>query len=153
MIRLFNIKAAILAGLVLILPGATAMATDTDPNRATATLGGGCFWCVEAVFEEVTGIISAESGYAGGRTKKPDYRSVCDGETGHAEVVRLVFDPDVISYQEILLIFFGVHDPTTPGRQGADVGPAVRACTKEPPIVKLVRYALHLERGGDHQPQ
>ena len=92
-----------------------------------ATLGGGCFWCLEAVFEEVGGIESVVSGYCGGHTERPDYRSVCGGETGHAEVVRLAFDPGVISFADLLRIFFVIHDPTTRNRQGNDIGTQYRS--------------------------
>lgn len=88
----------------------------------TAILGGGCFWCTEAVFLGVRGVTSVLPGYAGGHLEHPDYHSVCTGDTGHIEVVKVDFDPAVISYQTILEIFFATHDPTTPNRQGADVG-------------------------------
>ena len=92
-----------------------------------ATLGGGCFWCLEAVFEELQGVIDVESGYAGGRVANPTYRQVCEGTTGHAEVVRIEFDPKLISYREILEVFFAVHDPTTLNRQGGDAGEQYRS--------------------------
>jgi len=92
-----------------------------------ATLGGGCFWCVEAVYQELKGVQAVESGYAGGQMPHPSYEQVCRGDTGHAEVVRITFDPDVISYREILEIFFTIHDPTTPDRQGNDVGTQYRS--------------------------
>lgn len=100
---------------------------DSAHSTARATFGGGCFWCIEAVFDEVAGVSHAESGYAGGHVKNPDYRSVCDGTTGHAEVVQVTYDPDEVSYEELLLIFFGVHDPTTLNRQGADRGTQYRS--------------------------
>lgn len=93
----------------------------------TATLGGGCFWCLEAVFEMVEGVSAVKSGYAGGHVANPTYEAVCTGETGHAEVVQVEFDPTVVTYPELLEIFFGIHDPTTPDRQGADVGPQYRS--------------------------
>jgi len=93
----------------------------------TATLGGGCFWCLEAVFQELKGVQHVENGYAGGNVPNPTYEQVCDGNTGHAEVVRVEFDPGVISYREILEIFFTIHDPTTPNRQGNDVGTQYRS--------------------------
>ncbi len=93
----------------------------------TATLGGGCFWCLEAVFEMVEGVTAVKSGYAGGHVTTPTYEQVCTGETGHAEVVQVEFDPTVVSYAELLEIFFGIHDPTTPNRQGADVGTQYRS--------------------------
>ena len=92
-----------------------------------ATLGGGCFWCIEAVFNQLQGVESAVSGYAGGTMPDPDYEAVCGGDTGHAEVVRVTFDPDVLSYREVLEVFFTVHDPTTLDRQGADVGSQYRS--------------------------
>ena len=92
-----------------------------------ATLGGGCFWCVEAVFDELRGVTSVESGYAGGRTANPTYEQVCSGATGHAEVVRVTFDPREVSFKEILEVFFTAHDPTTLNRQGADVGTQYRS--------------------------
>lgn len=92
-----------------------------------ATIGGGCFWCLEAVFEQVRGVVSVVSGYSGGSTPNPSYEQVCSGTTGHAEVVRIEFDPETISYQEILKIFFAIHDPTTLNRQGNDVGTQYRS--------------------------
>ena len=92
-----------------------------------ATLGGGCFWCLEAVYERVEGVTSVRSGYAGGSVANPTYEEVCRGSTGHAEVVQVVFDPAVITYEHILEIFFAIHDPTTRDRQGADVGTQYRS--------------------------
>lgn len=92
-----------------------------------ATLGGGCFWCLEAVYQQLKGIVAVESGYAGGHAENPSYEQVCDGTTGHAEVVRITFDPDVVRYREILEIFFTIHDPTTRNRQGNDVGTQYRS--------------------------
>ena len=96
-------------------------------NRELATFGGGCFWCVEAVFERVKGVYSAESGYSGGHVKNPSYKQVITGRTGHAEVVQISYDPDQVSYAELLEIFFLTHDPTTLNRQGADVGTQYRS--------------------------
>jgi peptide-methionine (S)-S-oxide reductase len=93
----------------------------------TATLAGGCFWCLEAVFLRVRGVDRVESGYAGGHVDNPDYRAVCTGKTGHAEVVQIDFDPAQISYRDLLEIFFAIHDPTTLNRQGADVGTQYRS--------------------------
>jgi peptide-methionine (S)-S-oxide reductase len=98
-----------------------------EANIEIATLGNGCFWCTEAVFEGLKGIVSVESGYSGGSVKNPSYREVCNGTTGHAEVIQLKFDPAVISYKKILEIFFKSHDPTTLNRQGADVGTQYRS--------------------------
>ncbi len=93
----------------------------------TITLGSGCFWCTEAVFQQIRGIESVESGYSGGQVHQPSYEQICTGRTGHAEVVRLRFDPAVISYEDILEIFFTIHDPTTLNRQGADTGTQYRS--------------------------
>lgn len=98
------------------------------PRKAESiVLGGGCFWCTEAVFKEITGVIEVEPGYAGGDVPNPTYKMVCTGTTGHAEVVRVLFDPDEITLKEILEIFFGTHDPTTLNRQGADSGAQYRS--------------------------
>jgi peptide-methionine (S)-S-oxide reductase len=107
----------------------------TDPKHASnqgrrtevTTLGGGCFWCLEAVFEQLRGVEKVESGYSGGTVAGPTYQQVCTGATGHAEVVQLTFDPAVISFDEILEVFFAIHDPTTLNRQGADVGTQYRS--------------------------
>ncbi len=93
----------------------------------TITLGGGCFWCIEAVFEQVQGVLGVESGYSNGARIRPTYEQVCSGETGHAEVVRVTFDPTTIGLREVLEIFFAVHDPTTRNRQGNDVGTQYRS--------------------------
>jgi peptide-methionine (S)-S-oxide reductase len=92
-----------------------------------ATLGGGCFWCLEAVYEKLAGVTDVESGYAGGHVAAPSYEAVCAGDTGHAEVVRIEFDPRTIAYPEILQVFFAIHDPTTVDRQGSDVGSQYRS--------------------------
>ncbi|HEX9710411.1 MAG TPA: peptide-methionine (S)-S-oxide reductase MsrA [Candidatus Thermoplasmatota archaeon] len=96
-------------------------------GTAVATLGGGCFWCLEAVFERLQGVERVVSGYAGGTTPDPTYRQVCSGATGHAEVVQVHFDPDRVSYRDLLRVFFTLHDPTTRDRQGADVGSQYRS--------------------------
>jgi len=96
-------------------------------NVQTVTLGAGCFWCVEAVFESIPGVISAVSGYSGGTIKNPGYREVCTGRTGHAEVVQVTFDADIVKLEVILDVFFATHDPTTLNRQGADVGTQYRS--------------------------
>lgn len=93
----------------------------------TATLGGGCFWCLEAVYKDLRGVTSVMSGYAGGHVANPDYHSVCGGRTGHAEVVQVTFDPSQLSYADLLRVFFSIHDPTTRDRQGNDVGPQYRS--------------------------
>lgn len=98
-----------------------------NTNLQTATLAGGCFWCLEAVYDEIKGVHSVESGYAGGHAPNPTYRQVCDGDTGHAEVVQIHFDPNVVAYRDLLNVFFAIHDPTTLNRQGADVGTQYRS--------------------------
>ena len=103
------------------------MTGTTDNGKDVATLGGGCFWCIEAVFQHVRGVTAVESGYMGGKQPNPSYEAVCTGVTGHAEVVQVTFDPTVISYREVLEIFLAVHDPTTLNRQGNDVGTQYRS--------------------------
>ena len=100
---------------------------NTHKSTETAMLGGGCFWCLEAAFAQLAGVESVVSGYAGGAMPNPDYGSVCGGETGHAEVVEVRFDPAVIDYRTLLEAFFAIHDPTTPNRQGNDVGTQYRS--------------------------
>ena len=101
--------------------------TSRKSESSVATLGGGCFWCLEAVFENLNGVESIVSGYAGGESANPTYRQVCSGTTNHAEVVQIAFDPNDITYRELLTIFFAVHDPTTLNRQGADAGTQYRS--------------------------
>jgi peptide-methionine (S)-S-oxide reductase len=103
------------------------MASEPRSAHEVATLGGGCFWCLEAVFEQLAGVTKVESGYSGGRTANPTYHQVCSGSTGHAEVVQVTFDPAVLSFRELLDVFFAIHDPTTRNRQGADVGTQYRS--------------------------
>ena len=100
---------------------------SAERTLETATLGGGCFWCLEAVYRELNGVERVVSGYAGGRMPDPSYDAVCSGATGHAEVVQVTFDPAVISYRDLLEVFFTIHDPTTLNRQGADVGTQYRS--------------------------
>ena len=97
------------------------------PNEQTATFGGGCFWCIEAVFQRLTGVTHVESGYMGGHVDNPIYRQVCGGDTGHVEVVRITYNPEQISYRDLLEVFFTVHDPTTLNQQGNDVGEQYRS--------------------------
>jgi len=92
-----------------------------------ATLGAGCFWCVEAIFQDIKGVLKVESGYTGGKVQNPSYEQVCSGTTGHAEAVQITFDPSIVTYEQILMVFFHVHDPTTLNRQGADVGSQYRS--------------------------
>ncbi|WP_319478473.1 peptide-methionine (S)-S-oxide reductase MsrA [Marispirochaeta aestuarii] len=120
----------ILIPVLLLVAGAGIVVQGVDMEnkpQAEAVIGGGCFWCVEAVYERIDGITSAVSGYAGGTVENPSYEQVGAGKTGHAEVVKLTYDPNVISYREILDLFFTAHDPTTVNRQGADVGPQYRS--------------------------
>ena len=100
---------------------------STLPEQEVAILAGGCFWCLEAVYDQVKGVKSVESGYIGGAVNNPTYEAVCGGQTGHAEAVRITFDTNVISYKELLEIFFAVHDPTTLNRQGNDTGTQYRS--------------------------
>jgi peptide-methionine (S)-S-oxide reductase len=98
-----------------------------ETHMETATLGGGCFWCLEAVYLGLRGVSAVKSGYAGGHVEHPTYEQVCGKKTGHAEVVQVTFDPAELSYADLLRVFFTIHDPTTPNRQGADVGPQYRS--------------------------
>jgi peptide-methionine (S)-S-oxide reductase len=103
------------------------MSATNGNDGALATLGGGCFWCLEAVYKDLKGVRKVVSGYAGGHVPQPSYEQVCTGRTGHAEVIQVEYDPQVISYADILQVFFPIHDPTTPNRQGNDVGPQYRS--------------------------
>jgi len=96
-------------------------------NLLVATLAGGCFWCLEAVFDELEGVESVESGYTGGKIPNPTYAMVCDGDTGHAEAIRVTYNPQVLSFHDLLTVFFAIHDPTTPNRQGVDAGTQYRS--------------------------
>ncbi len=116
----------IIASIILNLITMTGMETNQDKTEQ-ATFGGGCFWCVEAIFERVEGVQKVVSGYSGGDVKNPTYREVTSGRTGHAEVVQITYDPGMVSYLELLEIFFRTHDPTTLNRQGADVGTQYRS--------------------------
>jgi len=100
---------------------------SSTAEREVATLGGGCFWCLDAVYRQLRGVEKVESGYAGGTTPDPTYKEVCGGNTGHAEVVQITYDPSEISFRDLLDVFFTIHDPTTLNRQGADMGPQYRS--------------------------
>lgn len=113
-------------GLLLYLLSFNA-ALMANNNKETALLGGGCFWCLEAVYQQMKGVLSVESGFSGGYIKNPAYREVVSGRTGHAEVVRITFDPEVLPYEVLLSVFFVIHDPTSLNRQGADVGTQYRS--------------------------
>ena len=110
-----------------VLMGQEQLKKIDSKRLEVATLGGGCFWCTEAIYSQLKGVENVEPGYAGGKTENPAYEQVCTGTTGHAEVVQITFDPDVISYKETLQIFFSTHDPTTLNRQGPDVGTQYRS--------------------------
>lgn len=122
-------KHIILTMLILsgIIKASASGLTQEDPGLSTATLASGCFWCTEAIFEQLEGVEHVRSGYTGGHVKNPTYQEVCDETTGHAEAVQLVFDPEKISFTELLEVFFQTHDPTTLNRQGADVGTQYRS--------------------------
>jgi peptide-methionine (S)-S-oxide reductase len=113
--------------LLLLALAFTVESKENSMKTETAVVGGGCFWCVEAVYEKVPGILSVESGYAGGKIKNPSYEQVCSGSTGHAEVVRITFDPALVTYSRVIDLFWQAHDPTTLNRQGADVGTQYRS--------------------------
>ena len=120
-------ESLIIFALLLITINTMGLSKDNS-KMEQATFGAGCFWCVEAIFERVNGVIKVESGYAGGHVKNPDYKEVTRGTTGHAEVIQLVYDPELISFTALLEILFKTHDPTTLNRQGADVGTQYRSC-------------------------
>ena len=120
-------------------------------NLQSIVLGGGCFWCLEAVFDRMEGVTSVESGYMGGHVDNPTYRQVCNGDTGHVEVVRVTFDPSKVSYREILDVFFSIHDPTTPNRQGNDVGTQYRSVIfyhNDEQKRLAEKYKVELDRSG-----
>lgn len=117
----------------------------------TATFGTGCFWCTEAIFEELKGVLKVTSGYSNGHVDNPTYKEVCDGETGHAECVQVLYEPDKISYDELLEVFFQVHDPTSLNRQGADVGTQYRSAIfyhNEEQRKKAEYYKTELDKSG-----
>lgn len=118
---------AVLLTIAISMNAAPEKSTGTETNLQTATFGGGCFWCGEAVFQRIPGVKSVVSGYAGGTKDNPTYKEVCTGDTGHAEVIQIKFDPTKLSYEKILEVFFEEHDPTTLNRQGHDVGTQYRS--------------------------
>ena len=120
--RIFTIFVIIQLGLIM-----NAQDNSDKIDYEAATFGGGCFWCLEAVYEKLQGVTDVVSGYAGGKVKNPSYKEVCTGNTGHAEVVQITFDPLQISYHDLLEVFFSIHDPTTLNRQGADIGTQYRS--------------------------
>ena len=126
------------------------MAETGSKALEVATLGGGCFWCTEAVFREVNGVVEVLPGYAGGTTKNPSYEEVCGGNTGHAEVVQVTFAPGVLSYRDVLEVFFSTHDPTTVNRQGGDVGTQYRSVVLySTPEQKAAAEAIIRELNGE----
>jgi peptide-methionine (S)-S-oxide reductase len=125
--------------------------SSTAPNTDTATFANGCFWCTEAIFEELNGVISATSGYTGGNTENPTYKQVCSGQTGHAEALQIVYDPAKISFDELLAVFWETHDPTTLNQQGADVGSQYRSGIfyhNEEQKAKAEKYKTELDKSG-----
>jgi len=134
----------------------SSASSSKDINTAgvetdTATLANGCFWCTEAIFQELDGVISATSGYTGGQVKNPGYKAVCTGETGHAEALQIVYDPKKISFDELLEVFWETHDPTTLNRQGADVGTQYRSGVfyhNEEQKLKAQKYKEELNQSG-----
>ncbi|MEO7313264.1 MAG: peptide-methionine (S)-S-oxide reductase MsrA [Chitinophagaceae bacterium] len=117
----------------------------------TATFGTGCFWCTEAIFQELEGVLKANSGYSGGYVKNPTYEQVCEKNTGHAEVIEVVYDPSVITYDELLEVFWKIHDPTTPDQQGADIGPQYRSVIfyhNDEQKQKAEKYKAELDKAG-----
>lgn len=148
---------------VLLLSSCTFSATSATNSKfgdqemeegktyEVATLGAGCFWCIEAIFQQVNGVIKVESGYAGGAVKNPTYKQICTGKTGHAEVAQITFDPALVSFDEVLEIFWQTHDPTTLNRQGNDVGTQYRSavfCHNEKQKEKATYYMQKLEESG-----
>jgi len=111
-------------GLIAML---TSLPADPQPKTETATFGNGCFWCTEAIFQRVKGVVRVESGYSGGHVDNPSYKQITTGTTGHAEVLRIEYDPNIITFETLLEVFWHTHDPTTLNRQGADVGPQYRS--------------------------
>ncbi len=150
----------IIAGIILTVNNVNAMENMREKSEVgksesskyeKATLGGGCFWCTEAVFKEVKGVIEVQPGYSGGHVKNPAYREVTTGNTGHAEVIQITFDPAVVSFEQLLVYFFATHDPTTLNRQGADVGTQYRSAIffHSPEQKKVAeKVILQLENGG-----
>lgn len=124
-------KSVIILSSIFLFMGTSLNSTDSDMKNdrdlQVAVLGAGCFWCVEAIYQRVNGVVEVESGYAGGHVENPTYEQVITGRTGHAEVAMLTFDPEIISYEEVLEVFWHTHDPTTLNRQGADVGTQYRS--------------------------
>jgi methionine-S-sulfoxide reductase len=159
-VRIATILATLLAGGILMAsldkassqsPSESGAGAGGDPQLEQATFGNGCFWCTEAVFSELKGVTSAVSGYSGGHVENPDYKHVCTGLTGHAEVVQVTFDPQVISFAELLEVFFKTHDPTTLNRQGPDEGTQYRSAVfyhSEQQRKTAEQYKQQLDQSG-----
>ncbi|MEI9810538.1 MAG: peptide-methionine (S)-S-oxide reductase MsrA [Bacteroidota bacterium] len=129
----------------------TTMSTTPTGKTDTAIFANGCFWCTEAIFEQLDGVVSAISGYTGGHTRNPDYKAVCTGETGHAEALQIVYDPAKISFDELLEVFWETHDPTTLNRQGGDVGTQYRSAVfyhNDEQKQKAEKYKAELDKSG-----
>lgn len=139
---------------IFILLAITLEAENTPMTTKKAILGGGCFWCVEAVYERLPGILSVTSGYAGGQTENPGYEEVCSGRTGHAEVVQIEYDPEKISYEKIIDLFWDAHDPTTLNRQGADEGTQYRSIilTQNEEEARLAKESKERAQAGFKSP-
>ena len=127
MIRLSASRLILGALAMMSIVSATPSATGAEPGRAKATFAGGCFWCTEAVYAQLKGVHAVTSGYIGGQVPNPTYKDVCSGLTGHAEAIEIEYDPQVVSFEKLLEVFFATHDPTTLNRQGADVGTQYRS--------------------------
>jgi peptide-methionine (S)-S-oxide reductase len=142
------------AVLILLFLVSHLSAQDQPMKTQTVTLGGGCFWCVEAVYERLPGIVSVTSGYAGGQTDNPTYEQICTGRTGHAEVVQIEFEPEKISYEKIIDLFWQAHDPTTLNRQGADTGTQYRSIilTTDDEQARLARQSMERAQPGFKSP-
>ncbi len=150
-LAVFSTASCIEPGLDNNMKESETVMNNPSAKTDTATFGQGCFWCAEAIFERVEGVQSVVSGYAGGNLADPTYEQVCSGKTGHAEVVQIIYDPDVVSYDELLQIFWKTHDPTTLNRQGADVGEQYRSIIlyhNEKQKEKAEYYKDKLEHSG-----
>jgi len=149
---LFSCKQKPLIPVTLLTDNTNIMSNEsTNPKTETATFANGCFWCTEAIFQELEGVISVTSGYTGGKTENPTYKQVCTGETGHAECLQIVYDPAKISFDELLEVFWKTHDPTTLNRQGADVGTQYRSAIfyhNDEQKQKAEKYKAELNKSG-----
>lgn len=147
----FLLVLALFANSLLAQPVKALKPNKEMMKTELATFGGGCFWCTEAIFERLDGVVAATSGYSGGATKNPTYKEVCTGRTGHAEVIQVEFNPEIISYTDLLEVFFKTHDPTTKNRQGADVGNQYRSIilyhnAEQQATAQKVMVALNAEK-------